>query len=66
MLNVGDNGAAEALFKQAIDADSNNLDAYGLLAGLYLREQRLDEASQPLQHRLVGRVALGVPSGTAS
>jgi tetratricopeptide (TPR) repeat protein len=40
---AGDLPAAERYLRQSIDADSSNLDAYGLLAALYLRQNRLDE-----------------------
>jgi tetratricopeptide (TPR) repeat protein len=41
--SAGDLASAERYFRQAIDADAANLDAYGLLASLYLKQNRLDE-----------------------
>ena len=41
---TGDQGKAEEFLKRAIDADASNVDAYSMLAGLYLSARRFDEA----------------------
>ena len=41
---TGDTAKGEQLLRRAIDADSSNFEAYSLLAGLYLSQQKLDQA----------------------
>ena len=41
---TGDAAKGEEFLRRAIDADASNLDAYGLLAGLYLSQQKPDQA----------------------
>jgi tetratricopeptide (TPR) repeat protein len=41
---LGDLAAAERWALQAIEADPNEIDAYGILGGLYISQQRLDDA----------------------
>jgi len=41
---TGDMTKGEELLHRAIDADASNLEAYSLLAGLYLSQQKLDQA----------------------
>ena len=43
-LRMGDMGAAERTGKQALEADSSNLEVYSLLGSLYLSSHRLDDA----------------------
>ena len=63
-LATGDSPAAEALFRRAIAVDPKNLDGYNLLAGLYLREQRLGEARREFE-RLSERQPKSVAVHTA-
>ena len=41
---TGDTAKGEEFLRRAIDADALNLEAYSLLAGLYLSQQKLDQA----------------------
>ena len=41
---TGDVAKGEQFLHRAIDADASNLDAYALLAGLYLSQKKLDQA----------------------
>jgi len=41
---TGDKAKGEAFLRRAIEADPSNLDAYSLLGGLYLSEQKVDQA----------------------
>jgi putative PEP-CTERM system TPR-repeat lipoprotein len=46
---AGDSAAAEGYLRKAIEADPSYLEGYNLLAQLYVRENRLDEAKKELQ-----------------
>jgi tetratricopeptide (TPR) repeat protein len=46
---MGDAKEAEALFKKTIEADQNNIDAYGRLAMIYFSERRLDESKKQFE-----------------
>jgi tetratricopeptide (TPR) repeat protein len=48
-VELGDNAAAERVLAQSIAADAGNLDAYDLLARLYVKERRLPEATAEFQ-----------------
>jgi len=42
--SAGDARRAEEFLRQAIEADAANIQAYGMLASLFLKQQRLDQA----------------------
>ena len=48
-IELGDNAGAERLLKEAIVNDANNLEAYDVLARLYVKERRLAEATTEFQ-----------------
>ena len=43
-MATGDASKGEEFLRRAIDADPQNLDAYGQLAGLYVAQRKLDQA----------------------
>lgn len=59
--SAGDAAAAERHLRRAIEADPANLEAYSLLGGLYVTQNRLDEARQEFE-----RVAARQPSSVAA
>jgi len=52
---TGDLASAETLLKRALDADAGNLQAYGTLAELYARQNRLPEATKELEQFVARR-----------
>ena len=44
LVSVGDIAKAEGVYQKVIDASPNNIDAYSRLAGIYLAQNRLDDA----------------------
>lgn len=48
-LLLAESGAAEKMLKRAVSLNSNDLDAYGLLASVYIQQNRLPEATAEFQ-----------------
>jgi tetratricopeptide (TPR) repeat protein len=44
LMTIGDLPKSEAAYRKVIEASPDNMDAYGRLAGIYLAQNRLDEA----------------------
>jgi len=60
---TGDTTKGEELLHRAIDADASNLEAYSLLTGLYLSQQKLDQAIAELDKIAARRPkAVGPPT----
>lgn len=62
-LTIGDVQKAEAVFRRVLQFQPTNIDAYSRLAGMFLRENRLDEARLELE-KAVGHQGNSVTART--
>jgi tetratricopeptide (TPR) repeat protein len=53
-MTVGDAPRAESAYRHVLDVDQSNMEAYGKLAGIYLSQNRLEDARR--QYEAVARV----------